>query len=44
MQLCMVISDLWRHHAHVRCRSARQLSSNTRVKYRTAQQFAVSSR
>ena len=47
MQLCMVISDLWQHHAHVRCQSAccsPQLSSNTRVKHRTAQRFAVSSR
>ena len=46
MQLCIVISDLWRHRAHVHCRSARcspQLSSNTRVKHRTAQRFAVSS-
>jgi len=47
MQLCIVISDLWRHHAHIRCQSARyfpQLSSSTQVKHRTAQQFAVSSR
>ena len=46
MQLCMVISYLWRHHVHVRCWSARcspQLSSSTWVKHRTAQRFAVSS-
>ena len=46
MQLCMVISDLWRHHAYVCCRSAHcfpKLSSSTRVKHRTVQRFAVSS-
>jgi len=32
MQLCVVISDLWWHHAHVRCQSARCLPS-TFVKY-----------
>jgi len=37
MHLCIVISDLWWHHAHVRCRSARcspQLSSSTLVNCR----------
>jgi len=46
MQLCVVISNLWRHHAHVRCRSARCLPS-TFVKYSGKTQnstgFAVSS-
>ena len=35
MQVCMVISDLWRHNMHVHCQSARcspQLSYSTRVK------------
>ena len=44
IMVIMVISNLWRHHVHVRCRSAHQLSSSTQVKHRTAQQFAVSSR